>query len=252
MAEHYRNQKTSGLPPVYSNYNKVSQRELWQRDNYHYKRPSILARYKLLWQSLAAIVVFGLVIAVCRADSPQMVAFEEDLKGWFVSDSNVTPVVAWLENMGFRENSFDKAGYEVIKANASVSRIAEEMTVPVTGKVIAAFGWQKNGESNTFNQGITIETAADEPIKAAYAGTVQAVNQQENGEYTITIAHANGLITTYGACSNVYVKADQIVDKGEIIAICGKAQGEVGKLYFETKHLGEPVDPLSLVKTKEV
>lgn len=251
MAEHWKYQRSSRLPSGYYHYNRGNypyNQQPWQAE-YSYHKTEKSARYKIIWQSAAAIIVFILIIAVCRSETPQMTAAASQLRGWFTADGDMTPIVAWFEDMGLRQDSFDRAGYEVIRANAMVGRIDEEILVPVSGRVISTFGWQNANNNDTFHQGITIAVDAKEDVKAAYAGTVLSVERSESGLYTITIAHANGLVTTYGALSRIFVKADQMVDKGDIIAQCSDNNSQ---LYFEVKHLGEPIDPLSLLKSQAV
>lgn len=255
MAEHWKNTKTSGLPPSYHNYNnryspQSGGQALWTEGSKSRAKPRSYAG-KLLWQGLCSMVAFAMILAVFQSQHPQAANVEQAIRTWFTVDSDLTTVTKMFAGMGLSEDSFDRAGYEVVKANAVVAQIHEEMVVPVAGKVTSAFGWSEQKGQSGFNQGIIIETKAGEAVKAAYGGTVLDV-QLSKESYIVSIAHSNGLVTTYGNCSQVYVKPDQIIEKGEIIGLIGEMTTKTGHLYFETKHLGEPVDPLSLLKGKEV
>ena len=255
MADYWKNHKGSGLPPSYNNYNnrsynRMNNQQKWF-DDVDYKKDSPMKRFKILWQSLACVGIFALVIGIFGSDHPATIPMEQTLRTWFTVDADFTAVTKMFDNMSMDADSFDRAGYEVIKANASVATINEEMVIPVAGKVTSPFGWSKQEGTTNFHQGIIIETKAGEPVKAAYDGTVLDV-QPQGEHYTISLSHNNGLVTTYGNCSQVYVKVDQMIEKGEIIGLIGELAAENGQLYFETKHLGEPVDPLSLLKGKEV
>lgn len=250
MAEYWRSNKSSSLPPSYYQYNRSAGR---YHNGAYYKRPEdkppTVVRHKVLWQSVAAVGAFALVLGICTSERADLAGTQEILRECFVADTDVAPVISWFDNMGLTSEVFSANDSEVVRANA-VARIDEEMAVPAAGKVIGTFGWQSSASSG-FSPGITIETVANESVKAAYAGTVLVVQEGTEG-YTVMLAHNNGLVTTYGHLSQVYVKADQIVEKGQVIATAGEVMKEKGEVYFETKHLGEPIDPLTLLRGKEI
>ncbi len=239
MAEYWKDHKSSSLPPSYYQYN---------RPNYYSGRPEERVRrprHKWLWQSAAAIGAFIAIVGICISDEPALKTTQAALRQCFVADTDVTPVLEMFDGMGWGSTGDGQA----IRANAAL-RINEEMALPAAGKVVGTFGWQ-GGTSGGFSPGITIETAADEAVKAAYAGTVLMVQEGEDG-YMVMLAHSNGLVTTYGHLRQVFVSADQLVEKGQVIATAGTVMREKGELYFETKHLGEPVDPLTFLQNREI
>ena len=239
MAEYWKGHKSSSLPPSYYQYN---------RPNYYNGRPEERprrVRHKWVWQSLAAVAAFIVIMGICLSDEPLLAPAQAALRQSFVADSDVTPVLAMFDGLGWAGAGDGQA----VRANAAL-RINEEMALPAAGKVVGTFGWQ-GGASGGFSPGITIETAADESVKAAYAGTVLMVQEGQDG-YTVMLAHTNGLVTTYGHLRQVFVQADQLVDKGQVIATAGTVMKEKGELYFETKHLGEPVDPLTFLHNREI
>lgn len=239
MAEYWKDHKSSSLPPSYYQYNRpnyyAGRQEEWTR------KP----RRKWLWQSVLAMGAFLAVISICTSEEPDLASAQTVLRQCFVADSDVTPVLAMFDGLDWSGAGDGQA----VRANAAL-RINEEMALPAAGKVVGTFGWQ-GGAAGSFSPGITIETAADESVKAAYAGTVLMVQEGTDG-YTVMLAHSNGLVTTYGHLRQVFVKADQLVEKGQVIATAGQVMKEKGELYFETKHLGEPVDPLTFLQDREI
>lgn len=236
MAEYWKDYKNNSLPSGYYQYN---------RSHYQGSRSQRRQRHKWLWQSAAAVGIFVIIVGICLSDEPNLAVAQETLRQCFVADSDIAPVMQLFDQLG--QNSAQEG--QAVRANA-VLRMNEEMALPAAGRVVENFGWQ-GGASGSFRQGITIETAADESIKAAYAGTVLVVQQDIDG-YKVMIAHSNGLVTTYGHLQQVFVKADQLVEKGQIIATAKTVMKEKGELYFETKHLGEPVDPLTFLQNREI
>ena len=65
--------------------------------------------------------------------------------------------------------------------------------------------------------------------------------------YYIVIRHPNGLETLYGHLSKQIVKKDQVVRAGEPIGLGGNTGKSSGShLHFETRVLGQPIDPALL------
>ena len=66
--------------------------------------------------------------------------------------------------------------------------------------------------------------------------------------YYMVIRHTNGLETIYAHLSKFLVKVNQHVTAGEPIALgnnTGRSSGT--HLHFETRFMGNPIDPSSLV-----
>ena len=55
--------------------------------------------------------------------------------------------------------------------------------MPVTGKVLNAYGWDQSQMAAQFQDGLWIATEPEEKICAAYSGTVTGL-QEQNGLYT--------------------------------------------------------------------
>ena len=71
--------------------------------------------------------------------------------------------------------------------------------------------------------------------------------QHEGYGYYIVIRHPNGLETLYGHLSKQIVKKDQVVRAGEPIGLGGNTGKSSGShLHFETRVLGQPIDPALL------
>ena len=198
---------------------------------------------KLLWQSIASVAILCAVIGIFRGNITLGMVDKELIRQLATKDSSLAQVAVWAENAAVAWVNNTQP------ASADLSNNSEMMDIPVSGKVISHFGWQK--EEEVFNQGIVIETDGIYEIKAAYAGQVTEI-KKEGEYYSIVISHQNDLTSTYGNCGQVLVKEGQQIAKGDIIGYSGKCTVEKGIVYFEIKHLGEPVDPLEYLSLKEV
>ena len=114
--------------------------------------------------------------------------------------------------------------------------------MPTTSRQINSnFGrrWGKQHE------GIDIKVYTGDTIRSAFDGKVRIVAFNRRGYgYYIVIRHPNGLETLYGHLSRQLVKEDQIVRAGEVIGLGGSTGKSSGShLHFETRLLGQPIDP---------
>ncbi|MDD2807768.1 MAG: peptidoglycan DD-metalloendopeptidase family protein [Patescibacteria group bacterium] len=106
--------------------------------------------------------------------------------------------------------------------------------------------------------GLDIRVPQGTPIKAPESGYVGKVNFKGDKSYAyLMILHSDGLSTVFGHISTVYVKEDEYVTKGQMIALTGATPGTIGAgpyttgphLHFEVRLNGIPVNPLEYLPT---
>ncbi|WP_237180176.1 LysM peptidoglycan-binding domain-containing M23 family metallopeptidase [Rhodoplanes sp. Z2-YC6860] len=113
---------------------------------------------------------------------------------------------------------------------------------PVNGRVIQAFGPKPSGQQN---DGLNVSVPEGTPIKAAEDGVVAyAGNELKTYGNLVLIRHANGYVTAYAHASEILVKRDDTVKRGQIIAKAGQT-GSVNapQVHFEIRKGSTPVDP---------
>jgi lipoprotein NlpD len=109
---------------------------------------------------------------------------------------------------------------------------------PGGGKVIAAFV-----EGTT--KGVDLSGRNGDPVVAAAAGKVVYVGTGIRGYgKMVIIKHNTAFLSVYAHNSQILVKEDQMVAKGQKIAEVGSSDADQAKLHFEIRHLNKPVDPL--------
>jgi murein DD-endopeptidase MepM/ murein hydrolase activator NlpD len=114
---------------------------------------------------------------------------------------------------------------------------------PVRGRVISGFGVKTSGQQN---DGINVAVPEGTPIKAAEDGVVAyAGNELKTYGNLVLIRHSNGYVTAYAHASEILVKRDDPIRRGQVIAKAGQT-GNVAapQLHFEIRKGSSPVDPM--------
>jgi lipoprotein NlpD len=112
---------------------------------------------------------------------------------------------------------------------------------PAPGKIVAGF----NGSTS---KGIDIAGRQGESVLASAPGRVifSGTGVRGLGKF-IVIKHNNEFISVYGHNSELLVKQDQVVTRGQKIAEMGNTDSDRVKLHFQIRRFGTPVDPLKLL-----
>ena len=124
--------------------------------------------------------------------------------------------------------------------------LASGFSMPVSGKIIVAFGSTGGGERN---DGINIAANAGTPFRAAADGTVTyAGNELKGYGNLILIKHDGGYVTAYAHAASIGVARGQVVAKGDVIGTVGQT-GDVDQpqLHFEIRRDMKPIDPRAVM-----
>jgi len=112
---------------------------------------------------------------------------------------------------------------------------------PAKGKVISTYGPQPNG---MFYNGIRIEIKKETAVLAASTGhVIFSAFLKDYGE-TVIIKHSNDYATVYTHLTRRLVKVDQLVKRGESIAMIAPSPGGASFLDFEIRYRNKAKDPL--------
>ena len=98
------------------------------------------------------------------------------------------------------------------------------------------------------HKGLDINANRGDTIRAAFDGKVRIVEYQRGGYgNVVVIRHPNGLETIYGHLSKHLTEKGNVVKAGEPIGLAGNTGFSKGThLHFETRLLGEYIDPAKL------
>jgi murein DD-endopeptidase MepM/ murein hydrolase activator NlpD len=214
---------------------------------------------------LAALIIAGMFLAGCVADTPQTY-----LDWGAVRDtaSNTRPLsVAPRDALATREPAdttdlavapsprskpawYTASSLPPPTTQATPPAVSYATTPtfawPLTGQVISDFG---SGGSGERNNGINIAAPEGTPIRAAAAGTISyAGNELRGYGNLVLIKHDDGYVTAYAHAERIVVQRGDTVTKGQVIAYSGST-GDVTtpQLHFEIRHGVQPVNPRTLL-----
>ena len=117
--------------------------------------------------------------------------------------------------------------------------------LPVPGSVTSAFGPRRY----RFHYGTDLRLNVGDNVVSAFSGKVRIIEYEARGYGNyIVIRHDNGLETVYGHLSAVLVNLNQKIRAGELIAYGGNTGHSTGPhLHFETRYLGNAINPATIV-----
>ncbi|MBQ9285023.1 MAG: peptidoglycan DD-metalloendopeptidase family protein [Bacteroidaceae bacterium] len=119
--------------------------------------------------------------------------------------------------------------------------------MPTTNRIVTSnYGYRPRFHRQ--HKGIDINANKGDTIRAAFDGKVRVVDFQPKGYgNVVVIRHPNGLETVYGHLSRHLTKRDAVVKAGDPIGLAGNTGFSFGThLHFETRLLGEYIDPAKL------
>jgi septal ring factor EnvC (AmiA/AmiB activator) len=125
------------------------------------------------------------------------------------------------------------------------------LIMPVNGTIISSFGPYKNRKYNitNFRSGIDIKADKGEPIRSVFKGKVLYCDWFKGYGNMIIIDHGRNYYTVYAHLEETFKSKGDEVEAGEVIATVGDTGSlEGARLYFEVRHHGKPVDPLTWLK----
>ena len=96
------------------------------------------------------------------------------------------------------------------------------------------------------NDGINVAVPEGTPVKAAEDGVVAyAGNELKSYGNLVLIRHSNGYVTAYAHASEIMVKRDEPIKRGQVIAKSGQTGNVTApQLHFEIRKGSSPVDPM--------
>ncbi|MDT8397580.1 MAG: peptidoglycan DD-metalloendopeptidase family protein [Pseudomonadales bacterium] len=116
---------------------------------------------------------------------------------------------------------------------------------PLAGPLLNRFG-EKHTLGDLSWQGITIAATEGAQLRAVHHGRVIFADWFASAGLLLIIDHGDGYMSLYANNQVLYREVGDWVSSGEIVAAAGDTGGQrQASVYFEIRHDGQPLDPLS-------
>jgi murein DD-endopeptidase MepM/ murein hydrolase activator NlpD len=117
---------------------------------------------------------------------------------------------------------------------------------PTRGRIVNNFGAKVNGSSN---DGIDLAVPEGTQVRAADDGVVAyAGNELKGYGNLVLVRHSNGFVTAYANASELLVRRNDQVHKGQVILKSGQTGNATApQLHFEIRKNSAPVDPMQFL-----
>ncbi len=115
---------------------------------------------------------------------------------------------------------------------------------PKPGRFLSPFGYR----GRHFHAGLDIKLNLGDSVCSAWDGKVRLAKPYRGYGNVVVVRHFNGLETVYGHLSKILVKPNQDVKAGDLLGWGGRTgRATTTHLHFETRFLGEPFDPQTMI-----
>lgn len=130
------------------------------------------------------------------------------------------------------------------------ARMKGRLALPTRGELANGFGTPRQNGGTTW-KGVFIRADGGAEVKAIAPGRIVFADWLRGFGNLAIVDHGDGYLSVYGNNESLYKAVGDPVKAGETIASVGNSGGnpETG-LYFELRHLGQPIDPLKWVSLR--
>ncbi|MBI4989660.1 MAG: peptidoglycan DD-metalloendopeptidase family protein [Rhodocyclales bacterium] len=130
------------------------------------------------------------------------------------------------------------------------AQLKGRLSLPARGELANRFGTPRQEGGATW-KGVFIRAANGAEVKAIAAGRIVFADWLRGFGNLAIVDHGDGYLSVYGNNESLFKAVGQPVKSGDAIASVGNSGGnpETG-LYFELRHLGQPLDPLKWVSLR--
>ncbi len=135
-------------------------------------------------------------------------------------------------------------------SGASFGKMRGRLALPVSAPIAARFGERKGGGGSSW-QGILLNAAEGQTVRAVFRGRVAFADWLRGFGLLLILDHGDGYMSLYSHNQVLLKQVGDWVEMSEPIARVGNSGGlPRSGLYFEIRHNGKPRNPLRWCKTK--
>lgn len=170
------------------------------------------------------------------------------------NESRLAKLVEQLGRLVTRPRASPRLRNERLPDASTAGRPFEELkgrlALPVRGDLGNRFGSPRSDGGLTW-KGLFIAARAGEDVKAIAAGRVVFADWLRGFGNLLIIDHGGAYMSLYGNNETLYKRVGDKIRGGETVAAVGNTGGNSDSgLYFEVRHQGKPLDPLTWVDVR--
>ncbi|MGA2382005.1 MAG: peptidoglycan DD-metalloendopeptidase family protein [Gemmatimonadales bacterium] len=146
---------------------------------------------------------------------------------------------------------------EASRGVASASRLRTsdigQLDWPVNGNIVYRFGRQLLPNNTTIRwNGIGIGVSSGTPVHTVAPGTVRLARSLGTYGPSVVIDHGGGYYTVYAYLSEIQVRENQPVAKGDVVGLSGGENSEQGPhIEFQVRKEGQALDPIAWLRRRQ-
>lgn len=130
------------------------------------------------------------------------------------------------------------------------STLRGKLRLPVRGEVVGRFG-SPRAEGGPSWKGVFIRGSEGDEVRAVASGRIVFADWMRGFGNLLIVDHGDTYLTIYGNNESLLRRPGETVKSGDTIATLGRTGGnESAGLYFELRHQGRAIDPLSWVSLR--
>ncbi|MCL6478517.1 MAG: M23 family metallopeptidase [Peptococcaceae bacterium] len=209
---------------------------------------------RAFYRVAVVLSILGLLFYFNQLSSPISEDIRAGLRYVLTTDWDLRPAMEKAVKFGLQAAGVDSqldSGLPqegMLRETTAPASVFKGMALPVSGKVVREYGWNKDplDGMDRFHPGIDIAAAQGTPVKAVLPGKVIKVGSSPQYGRYVLIDHNDGAFTLYAGLGNIKVSEGRAVKTGEVVGDIAKT-GDVegGGLHFEMREKGSFVDPLT-------
>ncbi|MBP7738072.1 MAG: M23 family metallopeptidase [Spirochaetes bacterium] len=136
-----------------------------------------------------------------------------------------------------------------VKRDSLISQKSDFIWPLTQVEIISSTFGIRNGRLHT---GTDMPATNGTPIVAVMDGRVLAARYEGGFGKTVTMEHRDNFITKYAHCAEMFVKAGDVIKKGQVIGMVGSTGISTGNhLHFEIRYNDIPLNPLDFLPYKQ-
>lgn len=119
---------------------------------------------------------------------------------------------------------------------------------PVGGTMTSPYGLRFLGWRPDIHEGVDIAAPEGSDVRAMSQGRVSYAGAMAGYGNVVFLRHNTGIVTVYAHLSSIAVRADQLVNRGDVVGRVGRSGNASGAhLHFEVWIDGRSVDPVLML-----